>query len=59
MDSYCAEITPEDVAFLEEQVRMYGDISEYLRVPELGKHYTEQWNEEDARMEEREGRWME
>lgn len=54
VDTYCAEITSEDVTFLEEQLRVYGEVGDYMRVPELGRHYTEQWNEEDARMEERE-----
>lgn len=58
VDTYCAEITSEDVTFLEEQLRVYGEVGDYMRVPELGRHYTEQWNEEDARMEEREGWWL-
>ena len=55
VDSYCAEITSEDIDFLEEQINVYGSIEEYLKVPPLGRHYTAEWNEEDACIEEKEG----
>ncbi|KAK3101407.1 hypothetical protein FSP39_003347 [Pinctada imbricata] len=55
VEPYCAEITNEDVKFLEDLLISHEDDSDYLKVPSLGKHYSEKWAEEDLLEEQRDG----
>lgn len=47
VEPYCADITNDDMKFLEELIKSHEDDSEYFKVPSLGMHYTEKWAEED------------
>jgi len=47
VEPYCAEITQDDVHYLEEQIKACEDIGEYMKIPSLGRHYAEKWAEED------------
>ena len=51
VEPYCAEITPEDVRYLDEQIKACEDIGEYMKIPSLGRHYAEKWAEEDLAAE--------
>lgn len=51
VEPYCAEITPDDVRYLEEQIKACEDIGEYMKIPSLGRHYAEKWAEEDLAAE--------
>lgn len=55
VEPYCADITNEDLKFLEELLRSHEDDSDYFKVPALGMHYTEKWAEEDLLEEQQEG----
>lgn len=55
VEPYCADITNEDLKFLEELLRSHEDDSDYFKVPALGMHYTEKWAEEDLLEEQAEG----
>ncbi|RWS30231.1 transcriptional adapter 3-like protein [Leptotrombidium deliense] len=44
---YCAPVTQENVQVLEDMLKAYEDESEYFKVPNLGKHYTLKWAQED------------
>lgn len=49
IEPYCAPIKPEHVEVLEEMLANYNDdaLDEYLKVPNLGKHYTLKWSLND------------
>jgi len=51
VEPYCAEITSEDIRYLEDQIKTYEDIGEYMKIPSLGRHYAEKWAEEDLASE--------
>ena len=51
VEPYCAEITPDDIRYLEEQIKACEDIGEYMKIPSLGRHYAEMWAEEDLATE--------
>jgi len=55
VEPYCADITADDMKFLDEQIKVCEDIGEYMKIPSLGKHYSEKWVEEDMLSEQREG----
>lgn len=55
VEPYCADITNEDLKYLEELLRSHEDDSDYFKVPSLGMHYTEKWAEEDLIEEQKEG----
>ncbi|XP_052229762.1 transcriptional adapter 3-B-like [Dreissena polymorpha] len=55
VEPYCADITPDNMQFLEDLMRSHEDDVEYLKVPPLGMHYTEKWAEEDLLEEQRQG----
>ena len=38
VEPYCAPIAQDDVKFLEDMLKGYSDMSEYYRVPPLGKY---------------------
>jgi len=54
VEPYCAEITTDDLKYLEEQIKACEDIGEYMKIPSLGRHYADKWAEEDM-MAERDG----
>jgi hypothetical protein len=56
VEPYCAEITPDDIRYLEEQIKACEDIGEYMKIPSLGRHYADKWAEEDM-MAERDGKF--
>jgi len=51
VEPYCADITPDDVRYLEDQIKACEDIGEYMKIPSLGRHYSEKWAEEDLASE--------
>jgi len=51
VEPYCADVTPDDVRYLEEQIKACEDIGEYMKIPSLGRHYAEKWAEEDLALE--------
>ncbi|XP_052798333.1 transcriptional adapter 3-A-like isoform X2 [Mya arenaria] len=55
VEPYCADITQENLKFLEDLLRSHEDDSEYLKVPPLGMHYSEKWAEEDMMEEQKQG----
>lgn len=55
VEPYCADITNNDIKFLEELIRSHEDDAEYFKVPSLGMHYTEKWAEEDMIEEQKQG----
>ena len=56
VEPYCADITLEDLKFLEDSIKSSEDDSEYYKVPPLGKHYSEKWALEDLSEEQEMGR---
>jgi transcriptional adapter 3 len=56
VEPYCADITLEDLKFLEDSIKSYEDNSEYYKVPSLGKHYSEKWAVEDLADEQELGK---
>ena len=55
VEPYCAEITMEDLKFLEDSMKPEDDEQEYFKVPTLGKHYSDKWAQEDLLEEQNEG----
>ena len=55
VEPYCAEITPDDIKYLEDQIKNCEDVTEYMKIPALGKPYAEKWAEEDLLSEQRDG----
>lgn len=55
VEPYCAEITMEDLKFLEDSMKPDDDEQEYFKIPLLGKHYSEKWAQEDLIEEQNEG----
>lgn len=55
VEPYCADITSEDLKFLEDLLRSHEDDSDYFKVPSLGMHYTQKWAEEDLIEEQKQG----
>jgi len=47
VEPYCADITPENIVTLEETLSCKMEMSDYYKIPPLGKHYTEVWAKED------------
>lgn len=52
VDPYCTDIMPDDVKLLEELVATHGDISEFKKIPSLGRHYSLMWAHTDLLQEE-------
>jgi len=49
IEAYTAPIRQENVKLLEDMVKTYDDLeSEFLKVPNLGKHYTTKWGKPDT-----------
>merc|ERR1712179_178336 len=55
VEPYCAPIQQDDVKFLEDLIKGYGDMSEYYRVPPLGQHFAIRWAKEDLESEKAKG----
>lgn len=55
VEPYCADITSDDMKFLEELLRSHEDDADYFKVPPIGMHYTEKWAEEDMIEEQKQG----
>jgi len=51
VEPYCAPIQLDDVKFLEDMIKGYTDMNEYLKVPPLGPHYSIRWAKEDLENE--------
>ena len=56
VEPYCADITLDDLKFLEESIKSSEDISEFYKIPPLGKHYSEKWAMEDLAEEQELGK---
>ncbi|KAK7788723.1 hypothetical protein R5R35_011013 [Gryllus longicercus] len=56
VDSYCGEITRDDIRFLEELAKECESGDEYQKIPPLGRHYSRRWADEDMKSEQEEGR---
>lgn len=56
VDSYCTDITRDDIRFLEELSKECENGEEYQKVPPLGRHYSLRWADEDLKSEQEEGR---
>ena len=52
VDPYCTDIMPDDIKLLEELIATHGDISEFKKVPSLGRHYSLLWAHNDLLQEE-------
>ncbi|XP_018058941.1 PREDICTED: transcriptional adapter 3 [Atta colombica] len=52
VDSYCTDIMPDDIKLLEELIATHGDISEFKKIPSLGRHYSLMWAHNDLLQEE-------
>ncbi|KAI0237724.1 Transcriptional adapter 3-B [Lamellibrachia satsuma] len=55
VEPYCADITADDLKFLDELIRQHEDNADYYKVPSLGKHFSEKWAQEDLLDEQKEG----
>lgn len=52
VDPYCADIMPDDIKLLEELITTHSDISDFKKIPALGRHYSYQWAQNDLLQEE-------
>uniref|UniRef100_A0A2P2I1R2 Transcriptional adapter 3-like n=1 Tax=Hirondellea gigas TaxID=1518452 RepID=A0A2P2I1R2_9CRUS len=55
VDSYCQEMTADDIKMLEELIASHNDDPDVYKVQPLGKHYTLRWAQEDLMDEQKEG----
>ncbi|EDV21846.1 uncharacterized protein TRIADDRAFT_59461 [Trichoplax adhaerens] len=55
VDSYCTDITQEDIKILDQLLEC-EDYSEYYTMPPLGMHYTKRWAKEDLLEERSQGK---
>jgi len=55
VEPYCAPLTQEDVRFVEELIKGYGDMGEFYRTPPLGQHFAIRWAKEDMELEKAKG----
>ena len=56
VEPYCADITMEDLKFLEDSIKASEEEHDCYKVPALGKHYSEKWALEDLREEQEFGK---
>ena len=56
VEPYCADITLDDLKFLEDSIKASEDDSEYYKIPPLGKHFSEKWAMEDLAEEQEMGK---
>lgn len=52
VEPYCTDIMPEDIKLLEELIVTHSDISEFKKIPSLGRHYSLMWAHNDLLQEE-------
>ncbi|XP_012543058.1 transcriptional adapter 3-B [Monomorium pharaonis] len=52
VDPYCTDIMPDDIKLLEELITTHSDISEFKKIPSLGRHYSLMWAHNDLLQEE-------
>ncbi|XP_043262081.1 transcriptional adapter 3-B [Colletes gigas] len=52
VDPYCTDIMPDDIKLLEELIATHSDISEFKKIPPLGRHYSLMWAHNDLLQEE-------
>ncbi|XP_029170909.1 transcriptional adapter 3-B [Nylanderia fulva] len=52
VDPYCTDIMPDDIKLLEELIATHGNISEFKKIPSLGRHYSLMWAHNDLLQEE-------
>lgn len=52
VDPYCTDIMPDDIKLLEELIATHSDISEFKKIPLLGRHYSYMWAHNDLLQEE-------
>lgn len=52
VDPYCTDIMPDDIKLLEELIATHNDISEFKKIPSLGRHYSLMWAHNDLLQEE-------
>ncbi|XP_011862805.1 PREDICTED: transcriptional adapter 3 [Vollenhovia emeryi] len=52
VDPYCTDIMPDDIKLLEELIATHSDISEFKKIPSLGRHYSLMWAHNDLLQEE-------
>ena len=58
VEPYCADLTAEDLKYLEDSMKPLEDEQEYYKIPPLGRHYGEKWAHEDLLEEQSEGARM-
>ena len=56
VEPYCADITLEDLKFLEDSIKASEEDHEYYKIPPLGRHYSEKWALEDLHEEQEFGK---
>ena len=56
VEPYCADMTLDDLKFLEDSIKSSEDNSEFYKIPPLGKHYSEKWAVEDLAEEQELGK---
>lgn len=52
VDPYCTDIMPDDIKLLDELIASHSDISEFKKIPPLGRHYSLLWAHNDLLQEE-------
>ncbi|CAH0383346.1 unnamed protein product [Bemisia tabaci] len=45
--TYCADVTPEHIQYLESLLKMQENDEELMKIPPLGEHYSKKWKEEE------------
>lgn len=52
VDPYCTDIMPDDIKLLEELIATHSDMSDFKKIPPLGRHYSLMWAHNDLLQEE-------
>lgn len=52
VDPYCTDIMSDDIKLLEELISTHNDISDFKKIPPLGRHYSLIWAHNDLLQEE-------
>ncbi|KAK0084617.1 hypothetical protein PV325_006725 [Microctonus aethiopoides] len=52
VDPYCSDIMPDDIKLLNELIATHSDLSEFKKIPPLGRHYSYVWAHNDLMQEE-------
>ena len=56
VEPYCADITLEDLKYLEDSIKASEEDHDYYKIPALGRHYSEKWALEDLQEEQEYGK---